>query len=260
MEIIGLIAAMTQERDALLRLFRGVETIRLGSDRCHRFKISGQECVLITSGMGIRRAGRAAQSLVEAGPPRLFISFGIAGAVEPELEIGDVVAATAFCKLERDGLSPVQNLASLPDQPCQDITRVIAGRGARFFTGTAVSTSGSQAVELLEKLRHPVLEMETAGIARVANDEGIPLLSIRSISDGPRAPIPLNLDEMMDEDANLKFGKLIKAVFRHPGILLKARQMLRNSQIAADNAAIALVAALDWLSIHPLPEVHSKEG
>ena len=107
-------------------------------------------------------------------------------------------------------------------------------------------------MELLEKIMHPVLEMETAGIARVAKDEGIPLLSIRSISDGPRAPIPLNLDEMMDEDANLKVGKLIKAVFRHPAILLKARQMLRNSAIAADNAAIALVAALNWLSVHPL--------
>jgi nucleoside phosphorylase len=243
---------MSQERDALLRHVSGVETIRLGSARCHRFKISDQECVLITSGMGIRRAGLAAQTMVEAGTPRLFISFGIAGAVEPELEIGDVVAATAFCQLHQDDLGPLQNLASLPDQSCQDITRVMAERGAHFFLGTAVSTSGSQAVELLEKIKHPVLEMETAGIAQVAKDEGIPLLSIRSISDGPRAPIPLNLDEMMDEDANLKAGKLIKAVFRRPGVLLKARQMLRNSAIAADNAAIALVAALDWLSVHPL--------
>ena len=144
METIGLVAAMTQERDALLRHVSGVETIRLGSARCHKFKISGQECVLITSGMGIRRAGLAAQMMVEAGTPRLFISFGIAGAVEPELEIGDVVAATAFCQLQRDGLSQFQNLAILPDQSRQDITRALAQRGARFFMGTAVSTSGSQ--------------------------------------------------------------------------------------------------------------------
>ena len=54
---------------------------------------------------------------------------------------------------------------------------------------------------------HPILEMETAGIAQVAAENGIPLLSIRAISDGPRAPIPFNLGEMMDEDANLRAGR-----------------------------------------------------
>jgi hypothetical protein len=90
--------------------------------------------------------------------------------------------------------------------------------------------------------------METAGIAQVAAENHLPLLSIRAISDGPGAPIPIKLDEMMDKDANLKVGKLLKAVIRHPGILVQSRQLLVNTQRAADNAAEALVAALGGMA------------
>jgi len=93
--------------------------------------------------------------------------------------------------------------------------------------------------------------METAGIAKEAAERGLPLLSIRAISDGPSAPLPINLDEMMDQDANLQTGKLLKAVIRNPGILLQSRRMMRNTRIAADNAAVALVAALNGLTSSP---------
>jgi hypothetical protein len=48
----------------------------------------------------------------------------------------------------------------------------------------------------------------------------------------------------MDENANLIPGKLLKAIFRNPRILVQSRRMLRNSRLAADHAAIALLAAL----------------
>jgi hypothetical protein len=120
----------------------------------------------------------------------------------------------------------------------------------------AVTTGGSQVTEhQLGEMRHPmhpILEMETAGIAQVAREKGIPILSIRAISDGPRAPIPFNLDEIMDEDTNLRAGRLLKALVRHPKIVLKLRQMMQNTRIAADNAAIALVAVLSQLTFGQL--------
>jgi hypothetical protein len=70
------------------------------------------------------------------------------------------------------------------------------------------------------------------------------LLSLRSISDGPRAPIPFDLEAMMDEQDNLRNGEIIKTILGHPGILPQLVRMGRNSRQAADNAAIALIAAL----------------
>ncbi len=245
METIGLIAAMTQESGALLRCIQGGKPVALGALQGAAFELSGRTCLLVTSGMGVRRAAQAARALVETNTPRLLISFGIAGAVEADLEIGDVILAEAFCRLDQGVPGPLQPLAPWPEAAREAAAQALTGRGARLFAGTAVTTGGSQMTEnQLRGLRRPVLEMETAGIAQAAVEKGIPLLSLRAISDGPRAPIPFDLGEMMDDDANLQAGKMLKAVIRHPGILLQSGRMMRNTKIAADNAAAALVAAL----------------
>ena len=69
--------------------------------------------MLVTSGMGVRRAAEATRALIEAVHPACLISFGIAGAVGEELQIGDVIASTVTCSLEKGQLSPLQPLAEL---------------------------------------------------------------------------------------------------------------------------------------------------
>jgi nucleoside phosphorylase len=242
---IGFIAAMTQERDALFRLVRGWTPIVLGPFRGHRLEIPGQTWVLVTSGMGIRRAREAARCLVEMVSPKLLISFGVAGAVEADLEIGDVVMAESTCLLDQGVIGPILPLATWNDSAQEAIIHALTERSSHLYPGIAVTTRGSQFVEYKPgELLHPILEMETVGIAQTAQEKGIPLFSLRSISDGPRAPIPINLEGMTDEDANLNIGKLFKEVFLHPGIILQSRHMIRNIKIAADNAAVALVTAL----------------
>jgi nucleoside phosphorylase len=124
--------------------------------------------------------------------------------------------------------------------------RQLASHAQRLYSGTAVTTAGSQVSgEQLPGIPHPVLEMETAGIAQAAIQSGIPLLSLRAISDGPRAPIPIDLTTTMDEDANLKVSELLKAVLRNPRIIIQSRRMVRNTARAAESAALALYAALN---------------
>lgn len=245
METIGLIAAMPQERDALLRCIKDWERAAIGSFRGQRFESAGQACLLVTSGMGARRAGAAARSLVERYAPRILISFGIAGAVEADLQIGDVVMAEAVCRLDGGALGPLQALARWPQAAREAAAQALSGLDARLLSGTAITTGGPQIKEsLVGHMLHPILEMETAGIAQAAAETGIPLFALRAISDGPRAPMPFDLGEVMDADANLQAGKLLEAVARRPRMVFQFVPMLRNSRTAADNAAIALAAAL----------------
>ena len=245
MDTIGLIAAMPQESDALLGCVQGWKRITVGSYNAARFELSGQTCLLVTCGMGARRAGEAARALVEGCAPRMLISFGIAGAVEVDLRIGDGVTADAVCRLEQGVPGALLPLAAWPESAREAAAQALSGRGARLWAGTAVTTGGSQVTgTLLGKLLHPILEMETAGIAQVAAGKGIPLYAIRAISDGPQDPIPFDLGEMMDEDSNLRAGRLLKAVLRRPAILLQSGRLMRNSRIAAANAAAALAAVL----------------
>jgi nucleoside phosphorylase len=249
MNPIGLIAAMPEESAALLRLVKGAKPAAVGALPAKTFDLYGQPCLLVTSGMGARRAAEAARLLAQRSPPqaapRLLISFGIAGAVEADLRIGDVVTAGAVCQLEHNAPGPLHALAAWPEPAREAAAQALARHGARLLAGTAVTTGGSQVREgQLAGLVHPILEMETAGITRVAAEHGLPCYALRAISDGPIAPIPFDLGEMMDADANLRTGRLLREMLRHPRIVLQLRRMLQNSRLAAGNAALALAAAL----------------
>jgi adenosylhomocysteine nucleosidase len=245
METIGLIAAMSHESKALLRLIKEPRRIRLGPFRGVRFQIMERDCVLVTSGMGLKRAADATRALLATANPRLLISFGIAGAVNADLDIGDVVAANSSYLMENGSTGEFRPLASLSEEAREAAAQALQAVGRRLVTGSTLTTRGSQAgPEGFEGLNNPVLEMETAGIAEAAAEAGIPLLSLRSISDGPREPIPLDLEAVMDEEYNFRIGKMLKIVLRHPGILLRSRQMMQNSEKAAEHAATALMAVL----------------
>ncbi|MGB8214801.1 MAG: hypothetical protein WCE68_14690 [Anaerolineales bacterium] len=245
MQTIGILAAMPQERDALLHLVKPRQRLALGPFRCQHFRLSDRDCWLVTSGMGPERAARAAHALLEAAHPQVLVSFGIAGAVNADLEIGDVLACRVTGRFDQGRLSPLQPLSHLSEAAWNAAAQALQPHSAHLLPGTAVSTSGSLVIPpATDPLENPVLEMETARIARVAVENGLPLLSLRSISDGPRAPIPFNLEAMMDDEYNLRIGKIIIVLLSHPSLLSRLLRMGRNTDIAAHNAAIALVAAL----------------
>lgn len=252
METIGLIAAMEVESAALLRRVKIWRQVKLGPLAASYFDLSGQTCLLVTSGMGARRAEAAARLLIEQAQPRALIAFGIAGAVEPDLRIGDVVLAESACRWDGSTSGPLVPLSALPDPARQAVEQALTPRGARLWAGTAVTTGGAQAAaHQLAHLPNPVLEMETAAIAEAiaqatasAAGQAPPLYAMRAISDNPRAPIPFDLGQMVDEDANLIPSRLLKATIRQPGKLLQLPRLMRNSRRAAENAAAAVDAAL----------------
>ena len=249
METIGLIAAMNQESDALLRLIKGWKRIAMGQFRGVRFQFKDRNCSLIITGWGRKRAEEATRVLLAEASPQILISFGIAGAVNANLQIGDVVISSKSYILEKGLPGQSRSLSSLSESAWNAAAEALRLEKAQLFTGTAITTHGSQVVlKEGEEVPHPVLEMETAGIAQVAEEQGVPLLSIRSISDSPQAPIPIDLEAAMDEDDNLLNSKLFMMVLRDPKIIFQSGRMMNNSRIAADNAALALVAVLNETS------------
>jgi adenosylhomocysteine nucleosidase len=224
----------------------------LGPFRCYRFQLFDRNCLLVQSGIGLKRAMDATHALLSVTSPLFLVSFGVAGAVKDDLQIGDVVVASNTCLLDKGIPGQFLRLAPMSEAARGAATQALRPRGARLVSGTALTTRGSQTVQPGPKeIAHPVLEMETAGIAQVAAEQGISLIALRAVSDGPQAPIPFDLEGVYDEQYNLRMSKIIKTVFRHPKIILQSSRVSRNVKKAADNAAIALVAALS----QPLPVV-----
>ena len=165
---------------------------------------------MVLSGMGLEPARKAAHALVEAESPRAIVSFGIAGALGEGLAIGDIVTGERSRMWENGRLGEPCRLAAISADAQQAISAAAQAVGARCLSGTIVTVRGIQAVpEILHETA--VVEMETFGIAQVALERGIPLHSLRSISDSPEEPIPFTMDG--GEDFHLKPLTLLGAVF-----------------------------------------------
>ncbi len=249
MDPIGLIAAMPSESSALLRLVREPSRRRIGSKPGASFKVGLHECVLITSGMGIARAEAASRLLVEKVHSSCLISFGIAGAVRADLRIGDVIMANRTGLLENGTVALWRPLSKLSESTCTVVSKKMESHNVRFQHGTTITTRGSQIFPDSLEITNPILEMETAGILRTVEAATVPLIVIRSISDGPSAPLPLDLGQVIDANGNLLPGKMLLELVRHPGLLRLSGQMLKNSRIAADHAALAVFTALEQTTL-----------
>jgi adenosylhomocysteine nucleosidase len=246
MERIGLIAAMPLESKALLQEIKKWRRVTIARYHGAQFRIMDRDCFLITSGVGQKRAIDAASSLLEATKPQVLISFGIAGAINQDLSIGDVVISQQTCLLENGYLGELKQLAGLSRKGWIAAEEILRQARASLTPGTAITTRTTQLdLDELTYLKNPILEMETYGIAQVAEGHAIPLLSVRSISDGPQQPIPFNLENIYGEKDDLRLSSLFHLILNQPQILSKIVYLIRNSRLAANNAARAVHAILD---------------
>jgi len=115
--------------------------------------------------------------------------------------------------------------------------------------GTIVTTPGSQTILPRPEILHPVLDMETAGVARVAEEMGIPLLALRALSDTPQEPIPFDIEAFTTGKVGTRLHRIARTFLQHPGIIFQLLRLGQNTEKAAQNAALALVTALS----QPLP-------
>jgi adenosylhomocysteine nucleosidase len=245
MQTIGLIAAMPLESAALLRYIKGWKRIALGTYHGYGFQIKDRYCVLITSGMGLSKAADATAALLSVLNPDLLISFGIAGAMKDDLNIGDVVISENNCLLAEGLPGLLHPLAALSKDVWDAVVNNLRPDGIRLVSGTAITTRGSQVVQSeMQGTANPILEMETFGIAQVTSKFNKPLLSIRSISDGPRSPIPFDLKAIMDDNDKIHICRLLILVLRHPHTIFQSWRLMQNARKAANHAANAVLSVL----------------
>lgn len=168
------------------------------------------------TGVGKVNAAMTATLLIEHFKPTRVLFTGIAGAVDPNLEPGDIVIAkrTAYHDmgtLWSEGIEPggVKSRLTGEDNPVffpadpnllaaadcavrkvafDPITLQSGQRPPRIVVGTIVTgdafvASKDKCKELQEKLEADAVEMEGAAVAQVCYQRGIGCLVIRSMSD-----------------------------------------------------------------------------
>jgi adenosylhomocysteine nucleosidase len=167
--------------------------------------IDGMPIVAARAGVGKVNAAIAATLLIDHFSPSAVVFTGTAGAVDPELNPGDVVIGTAigyhdFGDLTSSGLvrSPTRNAGSGRLDPSffpADPRLLEAARRAALtvksgrvregliVTGDTFVADPGNREGLRKQLNAAAVEMEGAAVAQVCARFGVPVIVIRSITD-----------------------------------------------------------------------------
>ena len=197
---IGMIGAMEEEVALLKQEMEVQQTVEYAGMSFCEGTLCGRDVVVVRSGIGKVNAGICAQILIDRFGVDVLINTGIAGSLDAEINIGDVVISTDLVEHDMDatgfgypvGQIPRMEVFSFPaDMGLVEQARMAneeANPDIRTFTGRIVS--GDQFVsssEVKERLagtfRGRCTEMEGAAIAHTAYLNHVSCVIIRAISD-----------------------------------------------------------------------------
>ena len=228
---IGIIGAMEVEVENLKAEMELAETFRIAGMLFCVGKLCQQDAVVVRSGVGKVNAAVCTQILADRFDVGAVINTGIAGSLNPEINIGDIVVSTDVLHHDMDatgfgyplGQVPQMDIFSFPaDAALSEKAAIVCEKvnpDIRVFRGRVVS--GDQFVSeravkerIVSNFGGYCTEMEGAAIAQAAWLNGIPFVIVRTISD------------KADESATEDYPTFEKKAVAHSVSLIKG--LLRN--------------------------------
>ena len=194
-----------------------------------RGKIGDREVEVLHTGVGERVCRQRLGKFLENQQFDLLISTGFAGALNDEMQVGDLLLAKNFSTIELN-----EKRSSFSRLPIHT---------ADLFTAPTLIDSSDERTEIARTSGATAVDMETEFIARVCAAHAIPLLSLRVITDTPREPFPAPGHILFDiAKQRTDLPKLATFFLTHPNRILGLIQFARRIAHARKMLADALVA------------------
>ena len=198
--MIGIIGAMEEEITNLKSHMQVDEVQTIAGMSFFKGAVKGTKLVLVRSGIGKVNAGICTQILASVYGVDTVINTGIAGSLNADIDIGDIVVSTSLVQYDVDarnfgyklGEIPIMNIVEFPaDKYLIDKTQSVfdsLGLGIKLYKGMVatgdkfVSEDGLKA-EIISNFHAYCVEMEGAAIAQAAMLNNMACVVIRAISD-----------------------------------------------------------------------------
>ncbi|MBI9092572.1 MAG: 5'-methylthioadenosine/adenosylhomocysteine nucleosidase [Desulfobacterium sp.] len=196
---IGIIAAMEEELSRLVDSIGHYREIQFGQFKYYTSEVDGVEVALFLCGIGKVNASVGTTLLIDKLKPDCLINTGVAGGVQDNIQIGDIVVSSEVRHHDADATAFDYEFGQIPSMPpafTADERLVTMARHVtmndptvRIHYGPVVSGDSfihdaNQVERITERFPSTMaVEMEGAAIAQTSYLFGIPFVLIRSISD-----------------------------------------------------------------------------
>ena len=198
--MIGIIGAMEEEVNQLKAVMEEVSVESRASMDFYKGRLEGREVVVVRSGIGKVNAGICTQILADIYGVTAVINTGIAGSLQAQIDIGDIVLSTDTLQHDMDAVAfgyPVgqiprmdtlafqadEALIECAEKCCKKVNPDIKTFRGRVVSGDQFIADKEKKEWLIKTFGGLCTEMEGAAIGQAAYLNGIPFLIVRAISD-----------------------------------------------------------------------------
>lgn len=231
MSKIGIIGAMELEVEELKTAMTVSKIEKKANMEFYEGTLSDASVVIVRSGVGKVNAALCTQILADMFEVTHIINTGVAGSLNPKLDIGDIliskdalhhdVDATIFGykpgEVPQLGLREFpadERLAQLAKETCEKVNHDIHAVLGRVVSGDQFISGNEIKERLIREYQGDCAEMEGASIAHGAYLNNIPFVIIRAISD--KADNSAEMDYPVFEAAAAKHSAaLVKELVKH---------------------------------------------
>ena len=241
---IALISAVHEELAEILQLMPDEHQVALGGRTYWQGHLQGHEVVAVLSGIGKVAAATTATLLLERFAPQQVIFTGVAGGLLPGVEVGDIVVGSAFVQHDFDAspLYPRHELPGygrsrlLPDLALAQVLHLAAKDAVtwlpKLLDAEVLLAMGLHAPSVHQgeiatgdrfihcpvdgaALRAAVpealaVDMESAAVAQVCHDYGVPFAAVRTISDRADSQAPIDFPRFLQQVARHYSARIVR--------------------------------------------------
>ncbi|HET6327202.1 MAG TPA: 5'-methylthioadenosine nucleosidase [Planctomycetaceae bacterium] len=228
---IGIVCALPIEMSTFLarcdrvRKYTGSNFVFRGG------RYDGIRIVVVESGTGQARARRATHALLDAHSPKWVLSCGFAGALVPNIRVGDVVVADSIV----DGQGQILMIdVGFPADANQGI------HIGRLLTHDVIVRLVTEKQQLAARHLAIAVDMESLAVAQVCRERGARFLGVRVISDDLTNDLPVEVLSLMGPTGTTRVGAAIGAILSRPSSVTDMWKLRKSAQIAAKRLATFL--------------------
>ena len=226
--MIGVTFALPAESSEFLRRLQTKSRADRNAITTIRGKIGDREVEVLHTGVGENVCRQRLGKFLENQQFDFLISTGFAGALNDELQVGDLLLAKNFSTIELD-------------EKRSSFSRLRIHM-ADLFTSPTLTDSSDERAKIARTSGAVAVDMETEFIARACAVHGVPLFSLRVITDTPREPFPAPAHVLFDmAKQRTDLPKLATFFLTHPNRIPRLIEFARRIANARKTLADALV-------------------
>ncbi len=211
------------EDEPLLKHFKKTNEVEYGGNIYHEAKYRDLDIVVAYSKIGKVFASLTASTMIEKFGCDILLFSGVAGAINRDLKIGDLIYATKLCQHDLDitafghpyGYVPEGKVYVEPSSRLIDIAKEVAKEREIELKGGVVAT-GDQFIAdekkkewIKETFDADAIEMEGASVAVVCDSLGVPFFVLRAISDAADMDAAFNFDEFLKHSSKVSSSFIV---------------------------------------------------